>query len=253
MASAVVNRRAHSIVGALVAAREATVVPHEPAPTTPTRSAPVAGPVDDMVLGYAIGPRAFVGSTIVRVDLVVPVKSFSFAKGRLASVLTDDERRELARTCAERVVAAAGEWRVHVVCDDPDVVTWATSHGCGVVTPTSPGLDAAVDAGRDAARIDGAEHIVVAHSDLPLARSFSHLVTDAVVTLVADRHRDGTNVIALPASSTFRTAYGPGSFAVHCRRLDDLGIAYRCVDDHELSLDLETADDLAELKMRSAT
>ncbi len=189
----------------------------------------------------------------MRVDLVVPVKSFSFAKGRLASVLNDDERRALAQVCAERVIAAAGDWRVHVVCDDPDVMAWARTRGCAVVVPSSPGLNAAVDAGRDAARIDGAEHIVIAHSDLPLARTFSQLVADETITLVPDRHLDGTNVITVPATSTFRTAYGPRSFDLHRRNLDETGLSYRYIQDPELALDLDTADDLAELKIRSAT
>ncbi|MEY4164977.1 MAG: Guanylyl transferase CofC like, partial [Actinomycetota bacterium] len=51
--------------------------------------------------GYAISPHLFVGSFFVRVDLVVPVKSFTFAKGRLATVLTENERCDLARACAE--------------------------------------------------------------------------------------------------------------------------------------------------------
>lgn len=203
--------------------------------------------------GYAISPHAFVGSVFVRVDLVVPVKAFTFAKGRLATVLTDDERRDLARTCAERVVAAAGDWRVHIVCDDPDVTAWARSLGCAVVRPDDAGLNAAVNAGRLAARNDGAEHIVIAHSDLPLVRTFTHVVAPGIITLVADRHGDGTNVIAVPAASPFRTSYGPGSFLSHRRHLEETGLDYRCIEDATLALDLDTAEDLAELRSRSAT
>ena len=203
--------------------------------------------------GYAISPYAFVGSFFVRVDLVVPVKSFTFAKGRLAAVLTENERRDLARTCAERVVAAAGDWRVHIVCDDPDVMAWAQSLGCAVVRPDAAGLNAAVDAGRRAALHDGAEHIVIAHSDLPLVRTFKHVVAGGTVTLVSDRHGDGTNVVAVPATSPFRTLYGPGSFLLHRHRLEEMGLDYRCIEDAELALDLDTAEDLAELKSRSAT
>ena len=35
------------------------------------------------------------------------------------------------------------------------------------------------------------------------------------VTLVPDRHGDGTNVIALPTDMPFQFAYGPGSFRRH--------------------------------------
>jgi 2-phospho-L-lactate guanylyltransferase (CobY/MobA/RfbA family) len=84
-------------------------------------------------------------------------------------------------------------------------------------------------------------------------RTFTHVVASGIVTLVSDRHGDGTNVIALPATSPFRTSYGPGSFLLHRRHLEEMGLDYRCIDDAELALDLDTAEDLAELKSRSTT
>ena len=65
------------------------------------------------------------------VDAVVllPVKAFGEAKARLAGVLDPAQRARLARWTAERVVAAAGELPVYVVCDDDEVAEWATAHG----------------------------------------------------------------------------------------------------------------------------
>ena len=42
-----------------------------------------------------------------------------------------------------------------------------------------------------------------------------HVVGDEGVLIVPDRWNDGTNVIAVPADSGFRFAYGPGSFGRH--------------------------------------
>ena len=43
----------------------------------------------------------------VRLAVVIPVKSFTVAKGRLADVLSPADREVLARQCADTVVKAA--------------------------------------------------------------------------------------------------------------------------------------------------
>lgn len=184
--------------------------------------------------------------------VVIPVKSFALAKGRLAGTLTQDDREQLARNCAATVVAAASPLPVYVVCDDDAVAAWARSIGAKVVRCDVPGLDTAVAAGRDAARADGADHLVVAHADLPLAHDLSRLVRPGRVTLVPDRHRDGTNVLSFPVDSPFRTAYGPGSFDNHLTLAAAAGLHADVIDDDDLSLDLDTADDLEELSRRRA-
>jgi 2-phospho-L-lactate guanylyltransferase (CobY/MobA/RfbA family) len=119
-----------------------------------------------------------------------------------------------------------------------------------VVDCQTPGLDIAVTAGRDASRKSGAEHIVVAHADLPLATSLEHVVRAGKVSMVPDRHRDGTNVLAFPVNSSFTTAYGPGSFDNHVRLAALAGLEHVVINDASLELDLDTADDLGELARR---
>jgi len=186
----------------------------------------------------------------VRVALIVPVKSFAIAKGRLATTLSGDQREELARKCATQVLRAGSPWPTYVVCDDDTVATWAVDNGAIVVRCSEPGIDNAVRQGRQRAGDDGAEHVVIAHSDLPLAHRFDHLPLHDTVTLVPDRHRDGTNVIAMPTHSPFSTAYGPNSFERHIQIALDLSATYRVLEDADLSLDLDTADDLTELDRR---
>jgi len=172
------------------------------------------------------------------------------AKGRLADTLTASQRSALAQSCAETVVRAALSLPTYVVCSDEGVATWATALGTHVVDCQTPGLDIAVAAGRAAAEADGADHIIVAHADLPLAVSFDHIAREGTVTLVSDRHRDGTNVLSFPINSSFSTAYGPGSFDNHIQLAVDAGLEYEIIIDNALALDLDTADDLSELARR---
>lgn len=183
--------------------------------------------------------------------VIVPVKSFAVAKGRLASALGDTEREALARRCAERVVSAAAPSPVYVVCASEDIAGWAGVLGARVVRQVSPGLNGAVHDGWMRARADGADHILVAHADLPLATSFAHVPVAGAVTLVPDRHGDGTNVLAMPADVDFVLHYGPGSFVAHLEEVNLRGLPHHVLRDDTLELDLDTADDLLELERRN--
>lgn len=187
---------------------------------------------------------------MVRVAVVIPVKSFTVAKGRLSDTLTPPEREALARDCATTVVRASWPHPVYVVCADASVAAWAHGLGAEVVTSEVPGLDNAVAAGRNQARLDGYDHLIVAHADLPLAHTLSHVAVENHVTIVTDRHNDGTNVLSFPVASTFTTAYGPGSCANHQQLATAAGLACSVLHDADLELDLDTADDLTELTRR---
>ena len=186
----------------------------------------------------------------MRTAVVIPVKSFTMAKGRLADTLSPAQREDLARTCAETVVRAASPLPAYVVCSDDAVASWAVSLGAHVVHCATPGLDVAVATGRSAVAADGFDHVIVAHADLPLAESLSHVAREGIVTMVTDRHSDGTNVLSFPIASSFTTAYGPGSLDNHMRAAIACGLIYEVIDDASLALDLDTADDLSELERR---
>ena len=183
--------------------------------------------------------------------VIVPVKSFAVAKGRLASSLGDAEREALARSCAERVIAAAAPAAVFVVCATDDVAAWAAAQGARVVRQESPGLNGAVHDGWMRARADGFDHILVAHADLPLVTTFAHVPVAGEVTLVPDRHNDGTNVLSMPAGTDFVLHYGPGSFVAHLEEVNLRDLPHHVLHDDNLALDLDTAEDLQELERRA--
>jgi 2-phospho-L-lactate guanylyltransferase len=181
---------------------------------------------------------------LVQAAVVVPVKAFAAAKVRLADTLSPTARAVLAREMATRVVRAAAPLPVLVVCDDEAVRTWAVDVGAEAHWTPGLGLIGAVEAGVDAAAAAGADRVLVAHADLPLATGLGHVVGDAGVVIVPDRWNDGTNVISVPAGSGFRFAYGPGSAARHRAEAERLGLGVRIVDDHVLGWDVDLPGDL---------
>ncbi|MEI2704031.1 MAG: hypothetical protein V9E89_01955 [Ilumatobacteraceae bacterium] len=130
--------------------------------------------------------------------VVVPIKAFHAAKARLAAALGAQERAALARRMAATVLAAGAPLDRFVVCDDDEVAEFAVANHAKVLWMPDRGLNGAVEAGVAEVGDAGYDHVVVAHSDLPLATRLPRLATAGTVTLVPDRHGDGTNVIALP-------------------------------------------------------
>ena len=184
--------------------------------------------------------------------VVIPIKAFEQAKDRLSSVLSAEQRILLARATALGVLESVRGASVFVVCDNPEVSQWATSYGATVVHQSQPGLNAAVQEGISAAH--QFERVMIVHSDLPLPSRLRELLGSGVasntVTIVPDRHRDGTNVLIIPSGVGFTCHYGAKSFEAHTAEATKLGLPLQIVEDDELALDIDTPDDLNALPTR---
>lgn len=179
--------------------------------------------------------------------VLVPVKAFHLAKGRLAGAVTGEDRAFLARKMAGAVVAAAAPLPVAVVCDDPAVAEWAGRAGAQVLWRPSRGLDRAVLDGVAALAAAGFRRAIVAHADLPLATELAWVAAFPGITIVPDRRDEGTNVVSVPTDCGFRFAYGVGSFRRHAAEARRLGLALRVVREPSLGWDIDVPDDLPAL------
>lgn len=181
----------------------------------------------------------------VRLAVLIPVKRFTAAKGRLAGVLDDGDRAALARWMASQVVDVAAEIPTFVACDDDEVATWARSKGAEVIWGAGLGLNGAIDDGVEQIGSSGFDHVLVSHADLARPHRLLEVAVADRITLVPDRRLDGTNVMSFPVRTPLSASYGGGSFRRHLEQ----AIAHRGVDvevrrDPDLSLDLDTRRDL---------
>jgi len=161
--------------------------------------------------------------------ILVPVKAFARAKRRLAPAMSAAERASLAQAMATRVVSSAAGLPVAVVCDDPEVATWARSLGALVIWEPGRGLNGAVQE---------------AASDLPLATDLRWVTNFPGVTIIPDRRHEGTNVISVPPAAGFTFSYGPGSFARHLAEARRVSLPIRVVYSSPLAWDVDVPDDL---------
>jgi len=188
------------------------------------------------------------------VALIVPVRGFDDAKSRLSSVLNPSQRRALAQNCARGVLTRSAECSRFVVCDNEEVAQWAVSCDAIPIRVTSQGLNASLT--ESIPMISNHSPIdlfLISHADLPLSAPLDQLITTLLtnedepsIVICPDRHRDGTNVLGIPASlmNNWRFQYGSGSFALHVEQAKATGLPIRVIDDPHLGLDLDTADDL---------
>ena len=180
--------------------------------------------------------------------VVIPLRAFASGKARLAAVLNDQERTELATMMANRVVAAAGLLPIVIVSSAPEVHAWADAHELDVVDDPGNGLDGAVVVGTSHLRDRGFTRLIVAHADLPRARPGAlerFAVAEPDVVMIVPCHRDdGTPVLSVPADPAFPFSYGIGSARRHAALARQLGLAVRIVRDRELGYDIDLPEDL---------
>lgn len=152
---------------------------------------------------------------------------------------------------ASGVVAAAAPLPTYVVCGSVEVATWAVTAGAGVIWLARPGLNPAIAHAAEVLNADGYDRAIIAHGDLPLARSLEWVGQFDGVTIVPDRRDEGTNVMAVPLGTEFRFQYGELSAPAHQAEAERLGLALRIVPDESLGWDVDVPADLTGLSDRS--
>ena len=179
---------------------------------------------------------------------VVPVRSLADGKRRLAGIMEDEERAALNERFLLHTLdlAAALPGPTILVSPDPAVARLPAAADRVRVVDPGRGLNAAIEAGRERARREGAERIVVLPTDLPTARREDVLVLARAASPVAvapDRRRQGTNGLSIAAGLDFAFRFGAGSFAAHLAEAERLGVAPDVIENPRLALDIDTPED----------
>lgn len=195
----------------------------------------------------------------MRTAAVLPIKSFTRAKQRLADAVDGSDRRELAEAMVGDVLTALaavpGLDEVVVVTAEPLAVRAAERAGATTVDdPDERGQSAAASRGIDAAIVRGAERVLLVPGDCPLLEpgELAELLAGdgepPHVTIVPDRHGTGTNALVLAPPAAIVPAFGPGSFARHATLAHAAGASVRVRELRSIGLDVDTPGDIAELR-----
>lgn len=190
--------------------------------------------------------------------ILIPVKDLTRAKQRLAALMTQPERTQLAWAMLENTFAAASLTRsidrVAIVTLYPPAIELAKKFDMEVILETEQiSESASVDFGsREAAKL-GAEVVLRLPIDLPLITTEdieTILVADKPepsVVIVPSRDGTGTNAIMRRPPTLFSSHFGTGSLAKHIAEAERANASCRLLDLPNIALDIDEPEDLVEL------
>jgi len=198
----------------------------------------------------------------MRTLAILPVKRFELAKTRLHDQLAPQQRRRLAAAMVTDVLDTLVETPgldAVVVTNEPAVASLASARGATV-------LEDGAESGQSDAALVGIAHALeqsyaralLVPGDCPaLARAdlrtlLGRASAPPAVTIVADRHGSGTNALLLTPPDAIEPGFGPGSFERHRRRASAAGASWHVESPAGLALDVDTAEDLAALRVALA-
>jgi 2-phospho-L-lactate guanylyltransferase len=211
---------------------------------------------------------------------IIPVKSLARSKGRLAHLLSVEEREQLMRTMLNNVLAVVKEVpgiaQTIVVSSDPTVWQIAEENGAMSLAEKMPyDLNRAVTYTSDLAMRRGAQAVLVLPADLPFvttadiglmlyagsdvvgaeARSNGADIGSVseyndtldpeqpVMAICSDRRGCGTNALYLRPATDFDFHYGAGSLQRHIHEALARDYMVRLVNAPGLQFDLDTEPD----------
>jgi 2-phospho-L-lactate guanylyltransferase len=171
------------------------------------------------------------------------MKEFDSAKSRLRPRLTPDEIVTTIKALAQGVIGATAPRECAVLCSDDDVAEFVSQLGALVWRVTDAGLNEAVHEGYEFAG-ENFDRVIVAHADLAEPHGLGTVEFAPGVTIVADRHGLGTNVLALPTRTPFQFSYGDKSALLHHREAQRLSLPVVVLTNTPWATDVDDPEDL---------
>ncbi len=199
----------------------------------------------------------------MRTAAILPVKRFGAAKQRLGRSVPDELRARLARAMVADVLEAlertsALELTI-LVTGQEDLARVAPGKRTEVLEDgEDSGQSAAVVRGSRRALTLGFERVLCVPGDCPALDpgELSALLaasSDGQLVIVPDRHGSGTNGLLLTPPDAIAPSFGPDSFERHRRAAAAAGLELRVERPASLLLDIDTGEDLHELRARLQT
>jgi 2-phospho-L-lactate guanylyltransferase len=190
--------------------------------------------------------------------LLLPIKDHRNAKQRLAGALSPEERLALARAMMDDVLLAVRSVRraarIFVVTNYEPAMRVAESAGWDVLPEDEQVSESAsVDAASRQCAAHGVTALLRLPLDLPLvqAADIDELLelefSAPAAVMVPSRDGTGTNALLRTPPTLFPSQFGPGSFAKHLALAQAAGARILIQRNPRLEMDVDDADDLAEL------
>jgi 2-phospho-L-lactate guanylyltransferase len=189
--------------------------------------------------------------------ILVPVKNLSEAKQRLATVLDQSARTELAQTMLHDVAAALAAWPRRPACalvtSDPFALELARQYNFETIPdPANPGETGAIEMATRACVSRGIDSTLVIPADIPLIQAseldqiFAHAPDEGSVLAPAADGR-GTNAVLRRPANLFPLRFGNDSFKPHLAAAQATGKPCIVLQLPSIAVDVDNPEDLQQL------
>jgi|SRR5579885_2257702 2-phospho-L-lactate guanylyltransferase len=188
---------------------------------------------------------------------LVPVKTLTSAKSRLAAHLPPHERETLVldMLCHVLSVLRASEVLEKIVVVSPDerVLERARSWGAQAWPEEAVGHNPALLAAATRIRAEGASALLTISADLPLLRvtdirALVSRAADHPIVIAPSREGTGTNALLTRPPLAIPYLFGPNSFHRHVQAAGQRQLSVSIYYSTGLAWDIDTIDDIHELR-----
>ena len=189
--------------------------------------------------------------------ILIPVKNLSAAKQRLAAVLDQPARTELAQAMLHDVVATLAAWPRRPACalvtGDPFAVDLARQHDLEIIPdPANPGETGAIELATNICIARGIDSTLVIPADIPLIQASElELILErapdegSVLAPAADGR--GTNAAFRRPANLFPLRFGNDSFKPHLAAARATGKPCIVLQLPGIAVDVDNPEDLQRL------
>jgi 2-phospho-L-lactate guanylyltransferase len=189
--------------------------------------------------------------------ILVPIKNTALAKQRLASVLDQAARTQLAQAMLTDVLTALHEWKDHpkvgIVTSDPYAMKLAAEYRFEVIPdPDNTGETGAIEMATRVCAERGEESTLVIPADTPLIESweleeiYKHAPAEGSVLVPAGDGR-GTNAAFRRPANLFPLRFGNDSFKPHHAAAQATGKPCVVLKLPGIAVDVDNPPDLQQL------
>ena len=186
----------------------------------------------------------------MQVSAFIPIKKYSHSKGRLASILSEQERSDLSKAMATQTIKALMQSNVcdsiTLVTNDPDLIIEGASTYF-TESPLNQALNEAID-------YNASIHpILIMHADLPRIndRDLDSLVVSfnkSFISIVPDINESGTNCLLYDPAMKFNLQFGINSYTLFLTEFKANDHRWNQHSIASLQYDLDSEDDYFKLK-----
>jgi len=186
---------------------------------------------------------------------LVPVKRLEESKSRLLARMPDEKRHALTLAMLEDLLQALSRTpsisRIAVTTPDPVVAERAAAAGAEILMRPEPGLNAALEDGRERLVGNGEDAILFVLGDVAgaLPEDFEHLVSEAERdgkpgVWLAPSLDGGTSALLHRPPGLIPCLFGRDSAKRHREATSEAGVAYHEIVLPSLAIDLDQPEDL---------